>query len=179
MNPTTGFVTGATWRVPHVENELFTLPEHLSSPPVFNVVRVARSLVFCVLFCRSLFVPLSCLFCPLCYLSSIYGFWLPLCYLQTFLRRIHVKFENCSQNCSQYWRSTKSTRYGAIWLKIKNSHFFFNHGDQVLINVHKVLKGLSRKLFDKADGSYRIIEIFLLIVNTLLLWNHSHLKLQK
>jgi hypothetical protein len=32
---------------------------HLSSPPVFSGVRVARSLVFCVMFCRSSFVLLS------------------------------------------------------------------------------------------------------------------------
>jgi hypothetical protein len=30
--------------------------KHLRSPPVFCGVRVARSLVFCVVFCRSLFV---------------------------------------------------------------------------------------------------------------------------
>ena len=36
------------------EQELLTLPEHLSSPPDFSVARVARSLVFCVVFCRSL-----------------------------------------------------------------------------------------------------------------------------
>jgi hypothetical protein len=39
-----------------VEHELLTLPEYLSLPPVFGGVRVARSLVFCVVFCRSLFV---------------------------------------------------------------------------------------------------------------------------
>jgi len=33
-----------------------TLPEHLSSPPVFSGIRVARSSVFCVVFWRSLFV---------------------------------------------------------------------------------------------------------------------------
>ena len=32
-----------------------TMAEHLSSPPDFSVVCVARSLVFCVVFCRSLF----------------------------------------------------------------------------------------------------------------------------
>ena len=35
-----------------------TLPEHLSSPPVFSEVRVARSLVICVVFldrCLSIF----------------------------------------------------------------------------------------------------------------------------
>ena len=30
--------------------------QHLSSPPDFSEVRVARSLVFCVVFCRSLFI---------------------------------------------------------------------------------------------------------------------------
>ena len=38
-----------------VEQELFTLPEHPNSPPVFSVVRVTRPLVLCM-FCRSLFV---------------------------------------------------------------------------------------------------------------------------
>ena len=36
--------------------ELLTLPEHLDSVPVFSGVRVARYLVFCIVFCRSLFV---------------------------------------------------------------------------------------------------------------------------
>jgi hypothetical protein len=31
-----------------MEQELLTLPEHLSSPPVYSEVCVARSLVFCV-----------------------------------------------------------------------------------------------------------------------------------
>ena len=39
-----------------VKQQLLTLPEHLSSPPVFSGVCVAWSLVFCVVFCRSLFV---------------------------------------------------------------------------------------------------------------------------
>jgi hypothetical protein len=39
--------------------------EHLSSPPDFSGVRVARSLVFCVMFCRLLFVLLSLFFWPL------------------------------------------------------------------------------------------------------------------
>jgi hypothetical protein len=36
--------------VPQVEQELLTLPEHLSSPPVFSGVRVTRSLVLYVRF---------------------------------------------------------------------------------------------------------------------------------
>ena len=42
--------------------------------PVYIGVRSTRSLVFCVMFWRSLFVPFlgHCVVCP-----SIYGFWLP------------------------------------------------------------------------------------------------------
>jgi hypothetical protein len=55
-NIITGYVTRLTRQVPLGEQELLTLPEYLSSPPVFSGVRVTRSLVFCVVFCRSLFV---------------------------------------------------------------------------------------------------------------------------
>jgi hypothetical protein len=41
----TGFVTRLTRRMPLVEQELPTLPEHLSSPQVFSGARVTRSLV--------------------------------------------------------------------------------------------------------------------------------------
>ena len=61
-----------------VNQELLTLPEHLSSTPTFNGVRVTWSSVLCVMFCRSLFVLFfsfgHCVVCA----SSIYGFWLPL-----------------------------------------------------------------------------------------------------
>ena len=36
--------------MPLVEQELLTLPQHLSSPPVFSGIRVTRSLVLCVCF---------------------------------------------------------------------------------------------------------------------------------
>ena len=61
MSDTTGDIS---------EQELPTLPEHLSSTSLFSGVRVAQSLVFCVVFCRSLFVLLSffhfshCIVCP-------------------------------------------------------------------------------------------------------------------
>ena len=58
-----------TLRMPDVEQELLTLQEHRSSPPIFRDVRVSLSLVFCLVLCRSLFVLLS--FCAwiLYYLS--------------------------------------------------------------------------------------------------------------
>jgi hypothetical protein len=46
-----------------VEQELFTLPEHMSSPPVFSGIRVPGSLVVCVCF-----VDRYLSFRPLCYL---------------------------------------------------------------------------------------------------------------
>ena len=69
-----GFVTRLTRRVPLVEQELLTLPEHLSSPPVFGGVRVTRSLVLYVCFvdrCLS-FCTFSFDHCVVC--LSIYGF---------------------------------------------------------------------------------------------------------
>ena len=52
-----------------MEQELLTLPEHLSSPPGFSGFRGTLSWVLCILFCRSLFVLLSFFCWPLCYLS--------------------------------------------------------------------------------------------------------------
>ena len=66
----TGFVPRVTRRVPLVEQEL---PEHLRSPPVFSGVRVDRFLVFCIVFCTSLFVLFLFGYC-IVYPSSIYGF---------------------------------------------------------------------------------------------------------
>jgi hypothetical protein len=52
-----------------VEQELLTLPEHLSSHPVFSGVRVTRALIFCICFvdrclsfCLLFFWSLCCLF---------------------------------------------------------------------------------------------------------------------
>jgi hypothetical protein len=65
----TGFVTRLTRRVSLVEQELLTLPEHLSSPPGFSRVHVTRSLVWyvcfvdrCLSFCTFYFWSLCCLF---------------------------------------------------------------------------------------------------------------------
>jgi hypothetical protein len=89
-----GFVIKVTRRMPLVEQELLTIPQHLSSPPISSVVRVTRSLVLCVMFCRSLFVLLCLFFWPLCCLSffdlriliSDYPLW----YLQSLLRKLSL-----------------------------------------------------------------------------------------
>jgi hypothetical protein len=82
----TGVVARLTRMVPLVEQELLTLPEQLNSPTVVSRVRVTRSLVLYVCFvdrCLS-FCTFSFGHCVVCS-SSIYGFRLPLWYLQTLL----------------------------------------------------------------------------------------------
>ena len=58
-----------------MEQELLTLLEHMSSPPVLSGVRVTRSLVLCVYFvdCCLSFCTFSFGHCVVCS-SSIYGF---------------------------------------------------------------------------------------------------------
>ena len=73
-----------------MKQELPTLPKHLSSPPVFSGVLVARFLVLCVCFvdrCLS-FCTFSFPHCVVC--PSIYGLWLPLWYL----KNVHLKIKS-------------------------------------------------------------------------------------
>ena len=84
----TGFVTDATSGAGTAYHSV--APEFTPPPPppptILSGVRVTRSLVLCVCFVDRclLFCTFSfdhCVVCP----SSIYGFWLPLWYLQTHL----------------------------------------------------------------------------------------------
>ena len=67
------FYGNITRRVPLVEKELPTLPEHMSTPPVFSGVRVTRSLVLYVCFVDRCLSSCTYFFCVVC-TSSIYGF---------------------------------------------------------------------------------------------------------
>jgi len=70
-------------------SEAFTISISANIPPIFSDIRVTRSLIGCLKFCRSLFVfcLLSFFFCPLCS-SSSYRFWLSLWYLQALFRYV-------------------------------------------------------------------------------------------
>ena len=72
--------------------ELLSLTEHLSSPPVFSMVRVARSVVFCVMFCISLFVLLSIVLSVLRFTASDY----PIDIFKPFLLQLLMSFVECS-----------------------------------------------------------------------------------
>ena len=80
-------VTRVTRSVSPVEQELLTFPEYLTLSPVRSGVRVARFLVFYVVFCIPLFG--HCIVCP-----SIYVFWIPHWYLQNFLRSLEPIFSS-------------------------------------------------------------------------------------
>ena len=73
----TRFWTSVTWRVPWVEEKLFTIPVHLNSQRL--------NLVFCVVFRRIFIVGLSVFDLLVC-LS--YYFWLHFWYLQLFLHTL-------------------------------------------------------------------------------------------
>jgi hypothetical protein len=65
----TRFVTRVTWRVSLVEQELLTLVEHLSSPPVFSEISCYSIFSFMCMLCRLLFVLLYFFSWSLCCLS--------------------------------------------------------------------------------------------------------------
>ena len=69
------FVARVTRQVQHMEQDLLTRKEQLSSPRVFTGFRVARSFVFFVMFSRSLFVLLDFFIWSLC---CLFFFDLPL-----------------------------------------------------------------------------------------------------
>jgi hypothetical protein len=114
VNESYRFVTRLRRRVPLVEQELLTLPEHLSSSPVLSGVRVTRSLVLCICFLN------NCVsFCPFSFghrvvcTFSIYEFWLSLWYLQTLLREA---LYTCIQHHRIMKWSTANTTVNLIFL---------------------------------------------------------------
>ena len=74
-----GFVTRFSRRVPLAVQELLTLPEHLSSPPVFSGVRVIQSLVLCITVCivDHFVCPFVFFFCPL-FCLFFFDIWIPI-----------------------------------------------------------------------------------------------------
>jgi hypothetical protein len=71
-------IIGFVWRV----TSMMLLVEHMSSPQVCSWISVAQSLVFCAVFCRSLFVPFALfsfsivLYVLLWFTASDYIFWI-------------------------------------------------------------------------------------------------------
>ena len=138
----TRFVARLTRWVPHVEQELLTLLEHLSSPPVFSGVHITPSLLLCVCFldrCLSFctFSFAHCVVCP----SSIYGFWLPLWYLRTLFK--------CSKvYCLQNNLTETSTTPFIIILQINQvSEIIFDRIIHTIILVYNNHLGLSNNRY--------------------------------
>ena len=90
--PITGFVIRLTRRVPLVEQEQLTFPEHPSSAPVFSGVCYTIFSFMCM-FCRSLFVLLSffaIVLSVLRFTHSYYPFGFGI--LKLFLRKVVIHF---------------------------------------------------------------------------------------
>jgi hypothetical protein len=106
------FATRVTQWVSHVEQNC--LP--FQSTPSFSGVRVVRSTVVCVVFCRSLFIILSLSFFHyiVCHLLSIYGIWLPL------LSSIYGIWLPLLSSICGIWLPLLSSIYG-IWLPLLSS----------------------------------------------------------
>jgi hypothetical protein len=115
-----------TPRVPLLEQELLTLPEHLISPPVFSGVPDTRSLVLCVMFCRSLFVLLSFFFWPLCCLSFIDLRILITPYVSS--NSSYMTIPPIALTSRQYWsnvcKRTKKNTCDEFWWTSKGFYYF-------------------------------------------------------
>ena len=138
-------------------NELLTLPDHLSLPPVYSWIRATRSLVLCVCFldrCLSL-----CSFsfgqCVV-WSSSIYIFWLPLWYLQTLL----------------FYLIAHS------WLYLRFSLTFISHDLVGLNSVRReILSSVTIVFYDKVRGRNKAQRWLLLVCWRFFIWkryNRTH-----
>ena len=112
-----GFLARLTWRVQLVEQELITLPEHLSSPPDFSGVRVTRSLVLCVGRFLSLIV-LAIELSVLQFTTSGYPFGI----FKLFLCKSYVPLWVCISTYCSYWNVWKF--YVSILFQPHISEFF-------------------------------------------------------
>ena len=126
-------------RVSQVEQELATLPEHLSSRRFFSGVRFVRSLIFCAILCRSLNVVLFVYFWPL-YCLSFFDLRLliSLSYLQTFLiTGYSTLYYNISDRGWLYLLAS----IPAFYIYIDCLAYYFHrmtHTKWLYIHIHKV-----------------------------------------
>ena len=124
-----------TWQVTLVEQEVFTLQEHIGSPTVFKGVRAAWSYVFCVVFCRSLVLLCTFSLYHSIICLSFNEFWFHMWDFQTFFCRICISefvFNNILYNCSCWvtrsarwripYRSTRSPGSITSWINRRHLH---------------------------------------------------------
>ena len=129
--------------MPLVEQELFTLPEHLSSTPVFNGIRVTRSLVLYVYFVDHVLSICTFFFWPLCCL-----FFFEIRILLLWYLSINLDLQNFFHwYILQNWKlETKDTASSASFL---DAYLEFDDSGQ-----------LSTKIYDKRDDfNFKIINL--------------------
>ena len=147
----TGFVTRSTRRVSLVEQELPTLPEHLSSPPIFRVTRSLGLYVCFVERCTFFFWPLCCQF--FFDIDSDYPFGIFKLFLQTL-------------NIEQYYRpSHKCLTYEyskPLYLPILQSLCLTirHHLSNNFTDNHRNKATLLKKKYDPQGYRYNVVMIY-------------------
>ena len=119
----------------HVEQELLTLSEHPRPPSAFSGVGVARSLVFCVVFCRSLFfLFLAIVFSVLRFTASDYPFGIfnlfsPL----SRFSEIHQSSQESERSCVCVWAVM------CMCMRYRFCHCFYNFSNEIWNRFHSVV----------------------------------------
>ena len=164
------FVTRVTWWVPLVEQEPLTLVEYLSSPLVFSGICVTRSWLFCVVFCRSLFVLLSFFLWPLYCLP--FDLWLlitPLVFSNFFCRHVQISYLRRSMKTKQVGKNLQ------IWAPEQTNEIWTIQNDAHIITLysknnekHKlkcsVLISLKRQMYGRFKSTLGLMLICCLCI---------------
>ena len=122
----TGFVIRLTRRVPLVEQELLTLPEHPRSPPVFSRGSCYSIFIFMCMISRSLFV-------------LLYFFFWPLCCLFFFDIR-NLITPSVSSNSSSYILVVYASRYYIVVVHANRYYIefvFINSYDNIFLDLNR------------------------------------------
>jgi len=162
-------LTKLTRRVPLVDQELLTLPKHLSSPPVLRGIGFTRSLVLyvcfvdrCLFFCAFFFWrPLCCLFFfwPLCCLSFGHCVVCLLAIVLSVLLAIVLSvLPRYTTRVAQWVRSLDLTTHislSPIWREF--THGFVNYKKGALDSQPQVIKFTS--CLPMVGGSLRVLRL--------------------
>jgi hypothetical protein len=131
-----------------VEQELLIIPEHMSSPPVTrSVCFVDGWLSFCT------FSFGHCVVCS----SSIYGFWLPLWYLQTLVGHVQLYI-----HIIHLFNHFKNKYYFKVW-SWKFLLFYSWTGSNNTLNLKTVMHVIHKYTHSTRNSQIHAFDIRILI----------------
>ena len=138
--------------MPLVEQELLTLPEHLSSPPGFSGDSCYSIFSFMCMFWRSLFILLYVFFCPLRCLF-FFDVWILIAPLVSSNSSFYYSFNSffkkwntCILNMRQWFQISSRTNELTSWGREKEQ----------LKNIHNLLPIITRQT-DRFMNTYNVM----------------------